>query len=73
MWFSNTFLTSETPVERGFSRHRAIHFKFRTNLADDLVEKILFIRENKLRDEDFHELPDDVFYVEPFDDVIDDV
>ena len=33
---------------------------------------MLFIRENELRDEDIHKLTDDVPFVEPFDDVIDD-
>ena len=45
----------------------------RANLSDDLVEQMLFIRENKLRDEDIHKLTDDVTYVEAFDDAIDDV
>ncbi len=48
----------ETTINHGTTN------QFRANLGDDLVEKMLFIRENKLRDEDIHELTDDVPYEE---------
>ena len=42
------FPTSEAAVETGFSKHKAIHSKFRAKLENEFVEKVPFIRENLL-------------------------
>ncbi len=39
-------LVSEAQVERVFSRHKSTHTKMRSNLANELVEKILYVRYN---------------------------
>ena len=63
------FPTSEAAVERGFSKHKAIHSKFRAKLENGFVEKVLFIRENSVTTLSADE---ELIPMEPFDDVIDD-
>ena len=59
----DSFPTSEAAVERGFSKHKAIHSKFRAALDDGIVEKVLFIRENKTA----ASVADEEIEMEPFD------
>ena len=59
----DSFPTSEAAVERGFSKHKAIHSKFRAALDNGLVEKVLFIRENKTA----ASVADKEIEMEPFD------
>ena len=62
------FPTSEAAVERGFSKHKAIHGKFRANLEESLVEKILFVRENKMFNTPDEKPTDEVDEMLDFDD-----
>lgn len=62
------FPTSEAAVERGFSRHKAIHCKFRFNLENNLVDRMLFIRENSMFGKDDGDSDTDFAYIAGFDD-----
>ena len=58
----------DAAVERGVSKHKAIHSKFRAKLENEFVKKVLVIGENLLSfKEEESEEEDDENIVQPFD------
>ena len=56
MFFGEKVLSGFPTSERGFSKHKFIHSKFRASLENTLVRKMLFIRENLMHSKEAEEL-----------------